>query len=253
MEFKTFKLQVKEIDETGRFAGHSSVFNNIDTYNDIVEKGAFVKTISDNKGIFPILWMHDPSNPIGISTAKEDEKGLFVEGQLDFDNPEAKKVYSGLKKGYIDRMSIGYQTIKSDTDGDGIRHLKEIKLIENSLLTKNFAANELALVESVKALGDSNFPDLLKAVVQLKKDGTTNKEKIQDAINNLKALLGDEPPTGTPKSGAAEPTSEPGDHSDDEIREMLKTLNVAKEFEEEQAILESFRSFAKTIHEGVEQ
>jgi hypothetical protein len=81
----------------------------------------------------------------------------------------------------------------------------------------------------------------------------SEKKELRETINNLKALLGDEPPTGTQKSGAAEPTSEPGDHSDDEIREMLKTLNVAKEFEEEQAILESFRSFAKTIHEGVEQ
>jgi len=248
MEFKTFKLQIKEIDDTGRFSGHSSIFGNVDTYDDIVEKGAFTKTISDNKGIFPILWMHDPWNPVGISTAREDEKGLYVEGQIDLDTPEGKRVYSGLKKGYIDRMSIGYQTIKSDTDDNGVRHLKEIKLMENSLVTKNFAANELALIESVKTLDDSNFSDLLKAVVQLKKDGITNKEKIQDAINSLKALLKDEPSDDTQKSEAAIPPSEPDNHSD-EIKKLFEELNVAKEFEKEQAILNEFRSFGKSISE----
>jgi hypothetical protein len=248
MEFKTFKFQIKEIDDTGRFTGHSSVFGNVDSYDDVVDKGAFAKTISDNKGIFPILWMHDPWNPVGISTSKEDDKGLYVEGQIDLDTPEGKRVYSGLKKGYIDRMSIGYRTIKYDTDDDGVRHLKEIKLMENSLVTKNFAANELALVESVKTLGDENFPDLLKAVVQLKKEGTASKEKIKEAITSLKALLDDEPSNDTQNPKAAIPPSEPDDHSD-EIKRLFEELNVAKEFEKEQALLDEFRNFGKSLSE----
>jgi hypothetical protein len=145
-------------------------------------------------------------------------------------------------------MSIGYQTIKSDTDDNGVRHLKEIKLMENSLVTKNFAANELALVESVKTLCDSNFPDLLNAVVQLKKEGTASKEKIKDAITSLKALLEDEPSDDTQKPEAATPPSEPDDHSD-EIKKLFEELNVAKEFEKEQALLDEFRKFGKSLSE----
>src|SRR5690606_9895227 len=82
----------------------------------------------------------------------EDEHGLFVRVKIDLDNPDGRKVYSGVRNGYIDRFSIGFQTLREDVDRDGYRHIKEIKLFEISMITRNFAANELALVTGYKSL-----------------------------------------------------------------------------------------------------
>ena len=43
MEYKSFKLKLKNIDEQGTFEGYASVFGNVDPVGDIVEKGSFQK------------------------------------------------------------------------------------------------------------------------------------------------------------------------------------------------------------------
>src|SRR5690606_27251864 len=145
------------------FEGYAAYKGNTDAYNDVIEHGAFKRTIR-NKKQFPILFMHDPMQPIGLSTLlKEDERGLFTRGKLDVEGNEiARRVYSGLRNGYIDSMSIGFTIPKGgdEIDRTGKRKLKEIKLLEYSLITKGFAANELALVSGFKSTQD--YDSLLK-------------------------------------------------------------------------------------------
>lgn len=139
-------------DETGTFEGYASVFGNVDLGNDVVMPGAFKRTLDHSKGAIPILWFHDPSQPVGIGIeASEDAKGLLVKGQLDLNTQRGREVHSGMKMGYIQSMSIGYKAIGKEIK-DGVRHLTELALPEYSLLTKGFAMNPEAAVESVKAL-----------------------------------------------------------------------------------------------------
>lgn len=163
VEFKTFRFQVKSIDEdAGTVTGYLSTFGNVDLQKDRVIKGAFKKTLSDaysrkaggRKYLFAILWMHDPDHPIGgFTEAKEDANGLLVTAQLDItvnaagipNNPTATMVFSGFKAGYIDEMSMGYIAVQRDYD-DGVRNLKEVQLIEGSAITMLMAANPEALV-----------------------------------------------------------------------------------------------------------
>lgn len=149
-------------DNTGEFSGYLSVFFNTDSYKDIVEPGAFQKTINDARGrggkyLFPVLWQHDPSEPIGgFLEMKEDRKGLWVHGQLDMDTEKGRRAYSGLKMGYLDGLSIGYDTIKQKYAGE-IRHLLEVRMWEGSIVT--FPANPETRVASVKtACGSTSFP-----------------------------------------------------------------------------------------------
>lgn len=149
LERKAFRLRVKQLDDTGMFEGYASVFGNEDSYGDVVERGAFSKTISDKQGRFPILWQHNPDEPIGVSTGMtEDMHGLAVSGHLNLDTQRGREAYSLLKQGALQGLSIGYQTITADPDG-GVRRLRELKLWEFSVVT--FPANELAQVTSVKA------------------------------------------------------------------------------------------------------
>lgn len=151
IETKEFKFELKDITKAGEFEGYASTRSR-DSYGDIVAPKAFSKTLKENKGKVPILWMHDPSQPLGMSHSMvEDEKGLFTKGMIDTETELGTRVLSGMRKGYISEMSIGYKTIKSAWDKDqNANILKEIKLLEYSMITKGFAANRDSVVTAVK-------------------------------------------------------------------------------------------------------
>ena len=152
---KSFPFEIKTISETGAFTGYASVFGNEDLWGDIVVAGAFSKSIAEKKPA--MLWQHNSDEPIGIWTViKEDDKGLYVEGQLLIDGvTKAKEAYELLAAKAISGLSIGYRAVswewrKKDDSKDEVRLLKEIDLWEISLVT--FPANTEARVGDVKDL-----------------------------------------------------------------------------------------------------
>lgn len=154
-EQKTFELELKEISEEGLFTGYASTFGNIDLGGDIVDSGAFKKTLKESKGKVPILAHHDTRNQIGWNmTAIEDEKGLLVTGQLDLNVQKAREQHSLMKMakslGARPGLSIGYRTIKAEPDKTNptVRRLKELKLLEYSVVV--FPMNEMASIDDVK-------------------------------------------------------------------------------------------------------
>lgn len=151
-ETKDLKFSVSEQnDELGTFTGYASIFGAVDSYGDVVEPGAFRRTIKANQQ-FPMLWSHSVDTPIGVITAKEDKTGLKVAGQLNLDVQRAKEIRSLMKQGAVQGLSIGYQVLKSvgDTiDKTPVRRLQEIKLWEISPVV--FQACPDALVAEVKA------------------------------------------------------------------------------------------------------
>lgn len=149
MEQKGFKFDVKSIDEQGIFEGYAAVFNNVDLGGDVIEPGAFKKTLQENPRM-PILWQHDPREPIGVTLeAYEDGKGLRVKGQLNLETTRGREAYALLKQGALKGLSIGYDAVKEVWEGTK-RILKEIRLWEWSLVT--FPMNPLAQVAEVKAV-----------------------------------------------------------------------------------------------------
>jgi HK97 family phage prohead protease len=126
----------------------------VDTYGTVFDKGAFKKTIKERKGWLPIVWMHNPSEPIGRADVKEDDKGLWVKGQLDLDVQRGSEVHSGMKKGYITEMSHSFRGIKQKSvkaeDKSEIPHFLEVQSFEISPVTTNFASNEEAVITGVR-------------------------------------------------------------------------------------------------------
>lgn len=152
METKNLRFEMKELTVEGKFSGYGSTFENIDNGDDIIEKGAFTKTIKEHGGTFPMLWSHDSHEPIGVISGVEDEKGLAVEGQINLDVQRGREVYSLLKMGAIKGLSIGYRCLKSDIINLGdriLRRMQDVKLFEISPVV--FPMNEMAQVETVKA------------------------------------------------------------------------------------------------------
>lgn len=149
-ETKSFALKLDgPPDDEGRFTGYAAVFGNVDQGNDLIESGAFTKTLQETPEV-PILWAHDPDQPIGVSASMiEDGKGLRVEGQLAMEVQRAREVHALMKMGAIKGLSIGYRTVKRSFKG-AVRHLEELKLGEFSPVV--FPMNQLAGVDGVKDL-----------------------------------------------------------------------------------------------------
>lgn len=147
-------LNIKEVSEAGEFEGYGSVFDNEDSYSDVVVAGAFQKSLEtyQEKGRMPaMLWQHNPGDVIGVwQEMREDEKGLYVRGRLALGTAKGKEAYELLKMDAITGLSIGFHYVEAEYDADEkIFEVREVDLWEVSLVT--FPANDEARIQAVKA------------------------------------------------------------------------------------------------------
>ena len=156
-----FGFEVKAVNADGTVEGYGSVFGVKDSYSDVIEKGAFQKSIQahrDAKSMPALLWQHDAAQPIGIWTDMvEDGNGLKLKGKLAMDTVKGKEAHALLKMGAINGLSIGFLTKQANFDEKTeVRTLKEVELWEVSLVT--FPANTEARVTQVKSTDDVRTP-----------------------------------------------------------------------------------------------
>jgi HK97 family phage prohead protease len=154
----TFKSSdYSEDDEYFCFEGYASTFGNIDLGGDIVAMGAFADSLKE--GMPKMVYQHNMSQPIGIyEKAYEDQQGLYVRGKMPKANRMAQDVYSLMKCGAIDSMSIGY-TVGDYEIVDSKRVLKKIKLWEVSPVT--IPMNPKAKITAVKSVEDEAINKLI--------------------------------------------------------------------------------------------
>lgn len=150
----TVRLEQKKMTESGQFEGYGSVFGVKDSYGEIVAPGAFAESLRQHaaSGTLPaLLWQHDARMPIGSYVEmREDDRGLFVRGQLELDVQKGREAHRLLMSGAVNGLSIGFIPSKWEWDEDeGTRTLTEIDLWECSLVT--FPANSDARVSGTKA------------------------------------------------------------------------------------------------------
>jgi len=173
-------------NEDGTFEGYASVFGIADKGNDVVDRGAYTKSLdalaSAGRKV-KMLWQHDPAHPIGVwEEIREDAKGLFVKGRIVTEVEKGREALALLRAGAIDGMSIGYRTVKA-ASVNGARHLKELDLWEVSLVT--FPMLPEAVVTGLKsAETEREFEALLRDA------GLSRKEATAVALHGYKGLAG---------------------------------------------------------------
>ena len=120
-------------------AGYASLFGKCDQGGDVVQSGAYSKSLgalSAANRTVKMLWQHDPAQPIGVwDEVREDDRGLFVKGRILADVEKGREAVALLEAGAIDGLSIGYRTVRAQKDGKGQRLLSELELWEVSLVT----------------------------------------------------------------------------------------------------------------------
>lgn len=175
---KNATIQIKAGPEDGlsegQFVAYASVFGNVDSYGDIVVKGAFAEDLDrweKSGNAIPLLFGHnmvDPDLNIGhVVSAEEDEIGLKVTAQLDLENPKSKQVYRMLKGKRINQMSFAYDVIDGapvkspDSDEDDVYEIRKLKLYEVSVVTVGAnAETEILAVKTMPTVADRVVADI---------------------------------------------------------------------------------------------
>lgn len=193
---------IKDVDgKKGIVTGYFAHFDSVDSDQDVIRKGAFIKTIQEAgpqsaKPRIKHLLNHNSSQPLGrLAELKEDNVGLYYESQVgshSLGTDFIKMIESGL----ITDHSIGFRTIKRNQlreynnarQNEAIWELTEIKLWEGSSLTA-WGANPntplTGLKSAEKAKMASNRVDLLTKAL---KDGTFTDETFELLEIELKQL-----------------------------------------------------------------
>ncbi|AOE44357.1 capsid maturation protease [Gordonia phage Ghobes] len=224
MKTKSLPFKVKAAGEEGglkdgQFEAYASVFNNRDSYGDVMRKGSFKNTLAEwfkegQTRTLPLLWGHNLSDPNfnlgGVFDAKEDDNGLRVKAEFDLDNPTSAQVYRLVKSGRVSELSFAfdylkYQDVEPDAednefDGKWYRNVEEVKLYEVSVVP--IGANPETEVLAVKSA--------LDVLTRGHAEGKRNEQFVKSArgilVSALEAL--DSLESGKKESSGHGPTPE---------------------------------------------
>lgn len=140
------KLDIKSMSDNGKLAGYASLYNVVDSYNDVILPGAF--GVVFDASMVKLLWQHDPKLPIGMVTKLEETpKGLYVEAKILTTIEKGREACELLKAGIIDGLSIGFEALEHRLVGQH-RYISKLKLWEISIVT--FPANTAARVTDMR-------------------------------------------------------------------------------------------------------
>ena len=213
MKYQTFPLELKkEPDEDGAIEGYASVFEVVDNGMDVVQRGAFAKSLGGRK--VKMLWQHDMSKPIGVwDEIREDERGLYVKGRILKDVQQGREAMALYKADAMDSVSIGYRTIEAVEEAGGrVRRLTEIDLFEISAVTMPMLDQAIVSVKSIRTIREFEKG--------LRDAGFSQKEAKAIAADGFKGLADhrDDVEVEVDTKGAAALM--------DAMKNLLETLNV---------------------------
>lgn len=161
--------QTVQLTDGSVIEGYASLFGLTDQGGDIVQPGAYTKSlarIAAEGGSVKMLWQHDPAQPIGVwEEIREDAQGLYVKGRLLSEVARAREAAALIQAGAIDGLSIGYRTVSAAKDGKGRRLLEEVELWEVSLVTFPML-REARVAAKGEAPGDDLLHELAQAFTE---------------------------------------------------------------------------------------
>ena len=130
-------------EEDKKITGYAAVYNSLSQdlggFKEIIDEGAFARSINDPENDIRALVDHDSSKIIGRQSAetlevREELKGVYVSVDPP-DTTSGQDLVESIKRGDIDGMSVGFQVVGEYYDDDGIRHITDANLIEDSAVT----------------------------------------------------------------------------------------------------------------------
>lgn len=146
--------------------GYGARFGEKDLGGDIIDAGAFTKTIAEINASghrLPMLWAHDQAAMIGSwAQLREDDAGLYVSGTINEATERGREVLSLVKGGDLSGLSIGYDVPPGGRVAKaGAAHLTEIKLFEISPVAIPMAPKARIVLKELP--GVEGYADFLRS------------------------------------------------------------------------------------------
>ena len=208
------RFEVKALDEEARtFSGMAATWD-LDLGGDVIEPGAFKRTLKNwqkSKRVLPLLDSHNGGSVRSVVgkllEAEEAPKGLAATFEV-IDGPDGDEVFRRVKGGYVDGLSIGYSAVQvrypetEDEKATGAyRYLKEVKLHEVSVVVwpmnteariDTATAKALLMAAKDQTLTDDDRAELkgLAAEIDvLLRDSTKPVEPTPEALKALRERI----------------------------------------------------------------
>jgi HK97 family phage prohead protease len=155
-EQKVVSDSVKDVSESDRRVKVAiSQVGSLDLDNDVIEAGAYTKTITERgpKGANLIWHLTDHNASLKNAVGKFSElymENNYLVGVTNIPNTSwGNDVLEFYKTGHINQHSVGFKTIKSEDTKDGSRLLKELFLYEGSAVLWGANPNTPTLAKSM--------------------------------------------------------------------------------------------------------
>lgn len=134
-------------DLDGTFQGYGSIHGVTDSYGTRVMPGAWTSGGLDAEP-YPLLWMHNPDVVLGTFTAKEDERGLLIDGRWDATDVGQRARAQALS-GSAPELSVGFSPLETQADDEDA--FIACRLVEVSQIVRRFASTPGAQLAAVRA------------------------------------------------------------------------------------------------------
>lgn len=172
----------------GTIYGCASVYDVVDEYGDIIRQGAYDDVLSS--GELPKMFFNHlsySSVPIGIWLKMwSDVKGLWVKGRINLELEKGREVYSAIKQGAVDGLSVCIDVSEFESDGSEHRIItRVVGMPEISICT--FPANHDARLTDVKSKLDktktlSDYERILRDVGLSKSEATAFVSSLKKSV-----------------------------------------------------------------------
>lgn len=138
-------VEIREDDEAIRVAGYAAVFDeetNIGGYfTETIQRGAFKSALERNDDV--VFLINHEGLPLartrsGTLKLTEDERGLYIESELDPSDPDVRSIVPKMKRGDLDKMSFAFVPTRQEWDDSGDvpkRTIMDVRLHDVAIVT----------------------------------------------------------------------------------------------------------------------
>ena len=139
-------MEIREDQDNAiRVSGYAAVFgeetNIAGLFTEVIERGAFANALTRQDDVV-FLVNHDglPLARTRSGTLKltEDERGLYMETELDGTDPDVRAIVPKMKRGDLDKMSFAFVPKRQEWDDSGSipkRTIQDLELHDVAIVT----------------------------------------------------------------------------------------------------------------------
>jgi HK97 family phage prohead protease len=175
----------------GIVSGYFAMFGNKDLDGDVIETGAFTKTVMERgpqgKQLIKYLLDHDKNKVVAkITNLYEDSKGLRYEAKIGT-HTAGQDFQKMIESELINQHSFGFRTIKEQFDQEAKANLiKEVMMYEGSAVQFLGANPETTFID---LKSESDAFEYLSRLEKFVKTSDATDETLEKIENQLKSLL----------------------------------------------------------------